>query len=629
MTGATKKIVRFSFLVLIIIFTENNQLLAGVDYNLLNRARQITTTYMVTGENTLDYRDVISTGLDDRFIPLKRNVKISARQTYWLRLDFEDADLSGSEEWIIRFFNYDEITLFYSYNDIILSKTGGKLKRNEEEGDHSFNFFNIHTSDLIDGRYLYARINHAYRTIPLSPPHYWHPHLLYINKHYLTWGDYTFFAFFLLFIGGMMLMVFYSLGIFFMYRDSLFIYYAVYLFALVLYLGVRLPHFFGMLEMKYPILMSIYNDVIQVIVNISYLYFAAVFLNARNDFPKLNTAIRYAIVLLTGVIGFQCLFYLSENYAPLSSELLQLQRYFMIAFTLAAYVHILKNYKSRMVFFLLTGSFFFLIGAVAAMVFINITYMMLGTAIEVFIFSLGMGYRIKLSESEKQGIENEINRVKLIALRAQMNPHFIFNSLNAIRAYVISSDTRKASDYLQKFSYLIRLILQYSSQDTISLKNELEALKLYIQLEQLRFRESFNFSLTVPEGFNPEIYRIPPLILQPYVENAIIHGLVPKKGDKSLAISIKSGSTSVWISIIDNGVGRSFTKNIRKYNGIEHESMALELTQKRIELAGDTDSDTKKISIVDLTENGRPAGTEVCIKLPLMNQGLKTKNQLS
>jgi sensor histidine kinase YesM len=602
---------------------------ASVDYNLINRSGQITSSYLATARNTHDISMVIRPESADVFTPLIADSYLSNQKTYWLRLDLADSDLSGSEEWIIRFLTYDEITLYYQAGDTILSKLSGKMHRKANEGSYHFIYFPIQTSELIEGRYLFARIHHVYRVFPLSPPHYWHPHLFHVRNHYFTRFEITDFSIYLLFIGGMMLMVLYSLGIFFMNRDVLFVYYAIYLLTLVLYLGVRLPVIFGPLEVDYPLFMGIYNEVVQVLVNITYLIFAASFLKAETEFPKLNKAIHYAIAMLTGVIVFQLLVSFSEQYVYLQSYSLQFQRYFMIVFTIAAYIHILRHYKSRIVFFLVTGSLFFLAGAVAAMVFFNIRYMMFGTAIEVFIFSLGMGYRIKLSEKEKKDIESEINKVKLIALRAQMNPHFIFNSLNAIRAYVISADTAKASDYLQKFSFLIRLILQYSSKDTISLKNEIDALSLYVQLEQLRFRENFNFSLSFPAGFQPENYQVPPLILQPYVENAIIHGLVPAKGEKKLRIMIQAGSSSLWINIKDNGVGRSYGKKKSRYNGVEHESMALELTRKRIDLTGKLNEEDKKIMITDLVENGKPAGTEVCIKLPLKKAGVSIKNQLS
>jgi len=212
-----------------------------------------------------------------------------------------------------------------------------------------------------------------------------------------------------------------------------------------------------------------------------------------------------------------------------------------------------------------------------------------------------------------------MNKLRLTALRAQMNPHFIFNSLNSIRAFIISNETKKASDYLNKFARLIRFILHYSSKDTISLKEELEALALYVELEQMRFRDDFGFVLKIGSDVNTETLLVPPLILQPYVENAIVHGLAPKTGAKELLVEVSKNHTGLIFVIRDNGVGRSYSKNIHFIQNPQHKSVAMELTRKRIELSDDKRSEKENIKIVDLMENGNPAGTEERIKLPVHN----------
>lgn len=577
----------------------------------------VPTTYFATTDKSLGVKAILDSTQDSRFLPIPKRENLSPRKTYWYKMDFEGIELSDSQEWVLRFAIYDKITLYFLDEGRLVSRTSGRMHRSGGDGPYYAVDFSITASNLIEDRYLLAQVNHIYRKKKLLPPSFMHPLQVGLTDNYYTIEDIKNFIPYFLFIGGMMLMVFYSFGIYFMNRDKLFNFYAVYLLTLVLYLGVRLPIFFGPLEMRHPVFMGLYNDLIQVAVNISYLVFAASFLNARKDFPKLHIAIRYAIGLLAGIMALQVIMVLSVKYAYLESYLIQFERYFMIVFALAAYVHIFLNYKSRVVFFLLIGSVFYLGGGIMAMYLNHIKYMMLGASMEVFVFSLGMGYRIKLSEKDKQGIENEMNKVRLTALRAQMNPHFIFNSLNAIRAYVISSDTRKASDYLNKFSFLIRLILQYSSKDSISLREEMDSLSVYVELEQMRFRENFNFTVILPPGFNAEYYGVPPLILQPYVENAIIHGLAPKKGEKHLEIKIEAGKTHLWINIRDNGLGRVHSRKSMDYNGIQHESMAMELTSKRIDLSAGQSLKENNIQVTDLEENGMPAGTEVCIKLPL------------
>ncbi len=595
-----------------------SSLRAGTDYEaLFSQSGKIPASYFSTSNHNLSIHTILSPAEGFVFHPIPDRHSLSPRKHYWLKLDFASIDLSASKEWVVRFTLYDEIRIFYQSGDNIANHLTGKMRRPASEGPPaSVDFFFV-AENLIDGQYLLVCIHHIYRKKHLLVPTYFHPFIVELDNRYYTQEDIRYFLPYLLFLGGMLLMILYSFGIYFMNRDALFNYYALYLLTLVLYLGMRLPLIYDPLQLHFPLFMTLYNDLIQVAVNIAYLLFAAAFLNARTEFPALHRAIRYAIAILAGIMVLQVAFSLSVRYAYLEAYLIQFERYFMIVFTLAAYVHILMKYKTRMIFFLLVGSFFFLAGGIVAMYLNDIKYMMLGTALEVFVFSLGMGYRIKLSGKEKQNIENEMNKVRLTALRAQMNPHFIFNSLNAIRAYVISNNKQKASDYLNKFSYLIRLILQYSAKDTISLREEIDSLSLYVQLEQLRFRENFNFTLATPPGFKPEQYRVPPLILQPYVENAIIHGLTPKKGEKNLEINIEAGKTHLWISIRDNGVGRSLSRKKTDYQGLQHESMAMELTSKRIDLSARQKAEKENIQITDLTENGSPAGTEVCIKLPV------------
>jgi LytS/YehU family sensor histidine kinase len=177
-----------------------------------------------------------------------------------------------------------------------------------------------------------------------------------------------------------------------------------------------------------------------------------------------------------------------------------------------------------------------------------------------------------------------------------------------------------ASDYLTKFASLIRLILQYSSQNSISLKDELDALKLYVNLEQMRYRDDFGFVIIMNDAVDIQNAKVPPLILQPYIENAIRHGLSVKKGIKKLELNILENNSQLIFSIKDNGVGRQYAQRLKKSETKEHISMAMDLTQKRIELADSSNLNQESITIVDLMENGKQAGTEVIFKLPVKRE---------
>ena len=590
------------------------------DLSFLNKKSYANAKVFITSDETLTAEKVTSADFLSNFKGLPKGYVVLANETYWYLIDLDEAELPDIGEWHISFDYYDQIILYYQSGDTLASRTAGMKYKNNSPGIIDFSNILFTAEELIDGRYLYAQIKHSSRKRFLADASYTSLSTIDFFKEFNTHSYFSLQIPFFIFIGGMSLMFFYFIGFYFIYNDRLFIYYSLYMLALILYIGARADIIQDAFRNALPHTIHIYNDVMQVFVNIFYLKFAQHVLNAKIDFPKLNTAIRYAIALLCTIVLLQLIILISNPFSAAERYIIEFQRYFMIAFSLVSYVHILKNYKKKVVLFLVGGSLFYLTGALLSLYFWEIKYMMLGTTIEVFIFSLILGYRAKLIEQEKKSIEAEMTQIKLTALKAQMNPHFIFNSLNSIRAYVISSETKKASDYLNKFARLIRLILHYSSKNTIPLKEELETLKLYVELEQMRYRDDFGFEIKISPSVEIEKWLVPPLILQPYVENAIGHGLAPKTGDKKLLVEIEKSGHTISFTILDNGVGRSFSKKISNLNDSRHKSVAMELTRKRINLAGENKNGDKNIEIIDIEEAGQPAGTKVIFKLPVQTE---------
>ena len=214
-------------------------------------------------------------------------------------------------------------------------------------------------------------------------------------------------------------------------------------------------------------------------------------------------------------------------------------------------------------------------------------------------------------ETDIARLEVQVVEQELKALRAQMNPHFLFNTMNSIKGIIIKKEVKKASEYLTKLSSLIRAILSNSEKKNIPLSNELEALQLYIDLESLRFTSNFNCRFKVDKQIDQDFTRIPPLVLQPFVENAIWHGLIPKTSDpKSLSINIFRQGDFIICEIEDNGVGRKKADENNKEK--KHKSMGISITQKRIQLLH-TDNN---IRIIDLVNQDKKAlGTKVILKL--------------
>ena len=203
------------------------------------------------------------------------------------------------------------------------------------------------------------------------------------------------------------------------------------------------------------------------------------------------------------------------------------------------------------------------------------------------------------------------------ALRSQMNPHFIFNSLNSIHKYIWESRTEDASEYLTKFSTLIRKILDVSENKTVSLTREIELLKLYTELEHRRSNDKFSYDITISSDVEADLIMVPPLIFQPYVENAIWHGLQPKMGKGFLAISfIRTGNTLKAV-IDDNGIGRKQARNIKASKKMTHHSKGLDITAERIQLLS-ASGKKPSVEIIDKENaDGTAAGTTVIILLPL------------
>ena len=221
----------------------------------------------------------------------------------------------------------------------------------------------------------------------------------------------------------------------------------------------------------------------------------------------------------------------------------------------------------------------------------------------------------KKHEVEKKmlSIEKQIFELEQKALRLQMNPHFIFNSLNAIQNFVLSNDTDKAVNYLAKFSHLMRMILANSTASHIPLKDEMKALMFYMDLEKLRFDDKFTYEIHVDPAIDEEFIEIPPMLFQPYVENAIIHGLVnsPKQGLIEIWLKVVEKGTLRCI-IQDNGIGREKAIEIRAKSGIKRQPRGMIITEERLQILNKQSSKNSLVRITDLKDDrGEATGTRI------------------
>lgn len=226
-------------------------------------------------------------------------------------------------------------------------------------------------------------------------------------------------------------------------------------------------------------------------------------------------------------------------------------------------------------------------------------------------------YRLRLRALQNRAeLKNRITLSQLTALKAQMNPHFMYNALNSIQDLVIQHDVKNSTLYLSKFSQLMRKVLDASGTEFISLQDEIDILSLYLDLEKLRFGDSFQSQIILRENVQPDEIRMPSMILQPFVENAIKHGLLHKKGLRKLDIDFAFDSVLIC-TITDNGVGRKKTAEIKKRHAEKYASFATQATEKRIELLTSQTGQKYAFEIIDLEENGIPAGTKVIVRIPV------------
>ena len=212
---------------------------------------------------------------------------------------------------------------------------------------------------------------------------------------------------------------------------------------------------------------------------------------------------------------------------------------------------------------------------------------------------------------KQQRINN--NLLALKSLRSQMNPHFIFNALNSVNSFIASNDERRANRYLTDFSKLMRAVLENSEEDFIPLSKEIELLQLYTKLEHFRFQDKFDYNITVDEAINVDDFLIPPMLLQPYIENAVWHGLRYKEEKGLLQISLKiREDNELQIVIEDNGIGRSKSKALKTTHQKNQNSKGMGNIKKRVAILNEMYADKVDVFIEDIPNDG---GTKVVLTL--------------
>jgi tetratricopeptide (TPR) repeat protein len=239
-------------------------------------------------------------------------------------------------------------------------------------------------------------------------------------------------------------------------------------------------------------------------------------------------------------------------------------------------------------------------------------------SVTVLVLLLG---RAKINAKRRiSEMNRKISEITQANLRQQMNPHFIFNTLNSIQYYMYQHDKLATNNYLTKFSSLMRKVLENSQHTSVPLRDELDALNLYLELEMIRFKDKFEYAIHIDEEIDTLLYKVPTMLIQPYVENSISHGLMPGENKGFVKIDLKLESEYILCTIEDNGIGREAALERKKKSDNNHNSLGTQIVSSRLDLVNSLYGTTLKTLYTDLrNENGDPAGTRVEIQIPILS----------
>lgn len=241
------------------------------------------------------------------------------------------------------------------------------------------------------------------------------------------------------------------------------------------------------------------------------------------------------------------------------------------------------------------------------------------------IFILFKAYQLRRRNQENY-LKQKTLEIEKNLLRTQMNPHFIFNAMNSIQSFIATNDSYSAERYLSKFAKLIRLILENSMHQTIVLSEEILSLQLYLDLEKVRFNSKFDFTIDIDDEVEDEMINVPPMLIQPFVENAIIHGIMHKIGTGNITISIVESDMpkTLKCEIVDDGIGRKASKNLKLNNhGKKHKSVGMQLTRERLEALNSQTQPAMSYEIEDVCDKDKLIiGTKVTLYIPYFEHNI-------
>lgn len=396
--------------------------------------------------------------------------------------------------------------------------------------------------------------------------------------------------------GALILLAIYHIIIYFLYRDTIFLYYSLYSFILYLFLIIQISTGFWA---------EVYDHIdrsFQLLIFASYLLFTRQIIQTKKLIPNWDNHIKYTVlgtVIITIPLALISIFY--------SNEIKLFIFYFVFIicaiFSMALFIRLSIENKYHVKLFIF-GSLFFLLMVITTLSIVffekeaffaergfhRLFFLYVGAIVEFIVFAFLISYRYKELTNEKAEIDLALSKykiesseLKLMTLTSQLNPHFLFNTLNSINNQVIKNQVEEASDYITKFARLIRNILNNSNQSTITLSEELANLKIYITLEKIRTNYNFEYSEIIDKNISLTMTKVPPLFLQPFVENAIWHGFPLNQGDNKITLTISAVDQNfIKFELVDNGIGINKSLELEKLNVYKKKGIATDSAIYRI-----------------------------------------------
>ncbi len=470
----------------------------------------------------------------------------------------------------------------------------------------------------------------------------------------------------------------YHLLLFFQHKDKVYLYYALYALLVFVYTFHRAEHFI-LADLAKPIIPSLHflYDATKWLYSTTYLLFAITFVDFKLYYPNKYAWLMKFIYLSLGTLALATIISIING----DNRILDYGYNFAflpVLFMLSLYIlYLVVKSQSAVKYYLLIGAGTYLIVTSYShyLTYSGHPFRVLfyaATAFEMFLFALGLGAKqkklmqeknrwqaliikeqeenlkvketltqllgkkvdvkdieIEILKKEKEeeikkklalAYSKQILQLRVQAVQAQMNPHFLFNALNSIKNYIINNNQKEAILYLTKFAKLIRHVLEYSKRSAVSLREELDLMQLYVDVENIRYNKSIDFQMQIASDIDLNRVKLPPMILQAYLENAIWHGLALKKGARILRIKITKQMPFICIEIEDNGVGRKKALEItdRKNATLQKESLGLKLTEERLRIFTQAFKNKYKVEIIDLyDQENQPTGTRVVLHIPV------------